>query len=64
MLILIKKFNQVSLYSRYYAEAFNERRSSDGQVVRASACGAVDAGFIPSRVKPLTLNLVFTASLH
>ena len=29
----------------------------------ASALGAVDLGFIPSQVKPVTLKLVFTASL-
>ena len=29
----------------------------------ASASGAVDLGLIPSRVKPMTLKLVFTASL-
>ena len=33
--------------------------SSDDRVVRASASGAVD--FIPSRVTPMTLKLVFTA---
>ena len=38
-----------------------ERNSSDGRVVRASASGAVDLGLIPSRVKPMTLKLVFTA---
>ena len=37
--------------------------SSDGQVVRASALGAVDLGLIPSRVKPIALKLVSTASL-
>ena len=37
--------------------------SSDGQVVRESASGAVELGLIPSRVKPITLKLVFTASL-
>ena len=36
---------------------------SDGQVVRASGSGAVDSGRIPSRVKPMTVILVFTASL-
>ena len=38
--------------------------SSDGRVVRASAFGAVDLGLIPSRVKPMTLKLVFTATLQ
>ena len=37
--------------------------SSDGRVVRASASGAVDLGLIPSRVKSMTLKLVFTAFL-
>ena len=37
--------------------------SSDGGVVRTSASGAVDSGLLPSRVKPMTLKLVFTASL-
>ena len=35
----------------------------DGQVIRASASGAVDLGLIPSLVKPMTLQLVLTASL-
>ena len=38
--------------------------SSDGRVVRAPAMGAVDFGLIPSRVKPMTSQLVFTASLR
>ena len=38
-------------------------QSSDGRVVRASASGAVDLGLIPSRIKPMTLKLVFTAFL-
>ena len=37
--------------------------SSDCRVVRASASTDVDLGLIPSRVKPVTLKLVFTASL-
>ena len=37
--------------------------SSDGRVVRASASRVVDLGLIPSWVKPMTLKLVFTASL-
>ena len=36
---------------------------SAGRVVRASASGAVDLGLILSQVKPITLKLVFTASL-
>ena len=32
--------------------------SSDGRVVKASASGAVESGFIPFRVKPMTLKLV------
>ena len=32
-------------------------------MVRASARGAVDSGLIISRVKPMSLKLVFTASL-
>ena len=37
--------------------------SSNDRVVRASASGAVDTGLIPIRIKPMTLKLVFTASL-
>ena len=37
--------------------------SSDGRVVKVSTVGAVDSGLIPSRVKPMTLKVVFTASL-
>ena len=36
---------------------------SDGRVDRASTCGAVDLGLIPSLGKPVTLTLVFTAFL-
>ena len=36
---------------------------SDGRVVSASASVGVDLGLIPCRIKPMTLNLVFTASL-
>ena len=32
-------------------------------MIRASTSGAVDLGLIPSRVKPTTLNWIFTASL-
>ena len=32
-------------------------------MVRASASGAVDSGLVPSRVKPMTVKLVFTAFL-
>ena len=32
-------------------------------VVRASASEAVDSGLIPNRVKPMTLELIFSASL-
>ena len=32
-------------------------------MVRASASGAVDLGLIPNQVKPMTVKLIFTASL-
>ena len=52
------------LYSSFgHRKMVLQENSSDGQVVRASASGDVDSGFIPSRVKPITLKLVFTASL-
>ena len=35
-----------------------------GRVDRASATETVDLGWIPARVKPKTIKLVFTASLH
>ena len=37
--------------------------SSYGRVVRTFTSEAADLGWIPSRVKPMTLKLVFTASL-
>ena len=37
--------------------------SSDGRTLRASASAAVDLDLIPSRIKSMTLKLVFTASL-
>ena len=42
---------------------FFKLNSSDDPVVRASASEVVDSGLIPSRVIPMTLKLVFTASL-
>ena len=51
--------HSVSSTARADLATFN---SSDGRVVRASASGAVDLGLIPSRVKPTTLKLVFTAT--
>ena len=36
---------------------------SGGRVVRASAFVAASLGFIPSRIKPVTLKLVFTLQL-
>ena len=44
-------------------EPFTTLDSPDGRVVSASASEAVDLGLIPSRVKPMTLKLLFTASL-
>ena len=46
-----------------FTDTVHQRYSSDGRVVRSSASVAVDSGLIPSRVKPMTLKLVFTASL-
>ena len=37
--------------------------SSDGGVVKASASRVVDSGFILRGVKPMTVKLLFTASL-
>ena len=37
--------------------------SSDGRVERASASGSAHYGLIPSRIKAMTVKLVFTASL-
>ena len=42
-------------------ESCTTLNNTDGQTVRASS-EAIDLGLIPSRVKPLTLKLVFTAS--
>ena len=43
-----------------YDNAFN---SSDSRLVRAPASGAAELGLIPSQDKPMTLTLVFTASV-
>ena len=37
--------------------------SLDSRVVKASASKALDSNLVPSWLKPMTLNLVFTASL-
>ena len=41
----------------------DKRIRSDARMVRASASRAVGLGLISSPVKPMTLKLVFTASL-
>ena len=41
----------------------SKSNSSYDRVVRASFSETEDSGVIPSRVKPITLKLVFTASL-
>ena len=38
-------------------------KRSDGRMVEGSTSQAVDFGFIPGWVKPMTLKLVFTASM-
>ena len=46
--------------------SFVKAYRSDGRIVRlvrASTSEAVDSGLIPSGIKPITLKLVFTASL-
>ena len=42
---------------------YDDIENLDDRVIRASAFGDVDSGLIPSRVKPMTIKLVFTASL-
>ena len=59
-------FSLRNIFNAYDSETFSMRinfGSSDGRMVRASASGAEDSGLIPSRVKPMTLKLVFTSSL-
>ena len=48
------------MLTRRASVAFN---SSDVRVNGSSTSEALDSGLIPSRVKPMTLKLVFTASL-
>ena len=44
-------------------QAFRNLTAPMAEWYRASTSGAVDLGLIPSRVKPMTSKLVFTASL-
>ena len=46
-----------------YIVGIADINSSGGREVRAYATATAALGFIPSRVKPMTLKLVFTASL-
>ena len=62
--ISLNFFHYVILtYGELTRRAFVAFNSSDGRVNRSSASEAVDSGLIPSRVKPMTLKLVFTAFL-
>ena len=53
----------MSLFS-YYSQLQLKLRftSSDGRVVRASTSGTANSGLIPSRVKPMALKFIFSAS--
>ena len=55
-----KIFVYLTTFSLSRSSFFN---SSNGRVVRASACGAVDSGLIPESDQTNALDLVFTASL-
>ena len=56
--------NRISSYLAVLGlKKYRKPTLSDGRVLRASASGAVDSGLIPSRIKPMTFKLVFTASL-
>ena len=57
---MITNYSRQSKKSSHYYNVFGFH--SDGRVVRASASGAIDLGLISSRVKPMTLKLVFTAA--
>ena len=46
-----------------YFDLLKGLNSADDQVVRASASGVVNSGLITSRVKPMTLKLLFTVSM-
>ena len=61
---LKNRAQELTAQKRYEAILVKSQfNSSDGRVVRASASGALDSGLIRSQVKPVTLKLVFTASL-
>ena len=53
---------QAKIPDRNQTCTYQTTSTSDGRVVRASASGAVDSGVIPSRVKPMTLKLLFINS--
>ena len=59
----ISKYTRLHVTQSYGGQCDSTFNSFNGRVVRASASGAVDLGFIPSRVKPMTLKLVFTGSM-
>ena len=52
-----------SAFQTDFGQTLLKFNCSDGRVVRAYALGAVELALIPSRVKPITLKSVFTASL-
>ena len=60
--LALGKFFKVG-WSKYLSTYEMVAYSFDGRVVRASVFGAVSSGLIPSRVKPVTSKLAFTASL-
>ena len=61
--ILVKRMHALWKMTQANNNKYLYSESSDGRVARASTSEAVDSDLIPSRVKPMTLKLVFTASM-
>ena len=59
-MLIVKVFSSVFFVNELIVRKFS--KGEDDRVVRASASGAVGSGLIPSRVKLMTLKLLFTAS--
>ena len=62
-LICFFRFYNLSRQQGVCHHSLRFNNTSDGLVVRASACQAIDSVLIPSQVKSMAAKLLFTVSL-
>ena len=55
-IVLRHSYSYIRALAQLHISIMDKNYRSDGQVVEASASGAINSGLIPSRAKPITSN--------